>query len=29
MMEEAEKIDPLSPVISQTLGNMYIVCRAI
>jgi tetratricopeptide (TPR) repeat protein len=24
MLEEAEKIDPLSPVISQTLGNMYL-----
>jgi tetratricopeptide (TPR) repeat protein len=24
MLEEAEKIDPLSPVISQTLGNMYV-----
>ncbi len=23
-LEEAEKIDPLSPVISQTLGNMYM-----
>jgi len=24
MLEEAEKIDPLSPVISQALGNMYL-----
>jgi len=24
ILEEAEKIDPLSPIISQTLGNMYV-----
>ncbi len=24
MLEEAEKIDPLSPIITQALGNMYI-----
>ena len=24
MLEDAEKIDPLSPVISQSLGNMYL-----
>jgi len=27
MLEEAEKIDPLSPLITQTLGNMYLFAQ--